>query len=48
MKHMTFAEAADEKKIGTDTIIVAIHGVYGHDRTCHGFPEPLHPATHIM
>jgi len=32
-------------KIGTDTIIVTIRSVYGHDRACHGLAEPLHLAT---
>lgn len=36
------------EKIGTDTIIVTIHGGRGHDRSCHGLPEPLYPATRIM
>jgi hypothetical protein len=35
-------------KIGTDTSIVTIRGVYGHDRACHGLLESLHPATRIM
>jgi hypothetical protein len=35
-------------KIGTDTIIVTIRGVRGHDRACHELLEPLHPATRIM
>jgi RHS repeat-associated protein len=35
-------------KIGTDTIIVTIRGVRGHDRAYHGLPEPLHPATRSM
>ena len=34
--------------MGTDTIIVTIRGVSGHDRACHGLPESLHPATRIM
>jgi len=36
------------RKIGSDTIIVTIRGVRGHDRACHGLPKPLHPATRIM
>jgi len=36
------------QKIGTDTIIVTIRGVRGHDRACHGLLESLHPATRIM
>jgi hypothetical protein len=36
------------QKIGTDTIIVTIRGVYDHDRACHGLAEPLHPAIRIM
>ncbi len=36
------------EKIGTDTIIVTIRGVCGHDRACHELPEPLHSATRIM
>jgi len=35
-------------KIGTDTIIVTIRGIYVHDRAGHGLPESLHPATRIM
>ena len=35
-------------KIVTDTIIVTIRGVRGHDRACHGLLESLHPATRIM
>jgi len=33
--------------MGTDTIIVTIRSVYGHDRACHRLPKPLHPATRI-
>jgi len=29
--------------IGTDTIIVTIRGVYGHDRACHELLESLFP-----
>jgi len=38
----------EEAKIGTDTIIVTIRGVRGHDRACHGLLESLYPATRIM
>jgi hypothetical protein len=44
----TDLEPLELQKIGTDTIIVTIHGVYGHDRAYHGLPESLHPATRIM
>lgn len=33
---------------GTDTIIVIIRSVRGHDRACYGLLEPLYPATRIM
>lgn len=35
-------------EIGTDTSIVTIRGVYGHDRAYYGLAEPLHSATRIM
>jgi hypothetical protein len=44
----TFKTNKIDNKIGTDTIIVMIRGVCGHDRACHGLPESLHAATRIM
>ena len=35
-------------KIGTDTIIVTIRGVRGHDCAYHGLRESLHPDTRLM
>lgn len=37
-----------DEQIGTDTIIVTIRGVRGHDCAYHGLLESLYPATRIM